>query len=59
VKLTIGVCALKKPAPWPMNSKVGKPKAIMLRIAADYDKLVEWAEQNSTPWWDKKRGESK
>jgi hypothetical protein len=30
-------------------------KAIMLRIAADYEKLADWAEKNSTPWWDKKR----
>jgi hypothetical protein len=32
-----------------------EPKTIMLRIAADYDRLAEWAEQNSVPWWDKKR----
>ena len=27
----------------------------LLRIAADYDRLAEWAEENSVPWWDKKR----
>ena len=32
-----------------------EPKAIMLRIAADYEKLTEWAEENSVPWWDKKQ----
>ena len=32
-----------------------EPKAIMLRIAADYERLAEWAEENSVPWWDKKR----
>jgi hypothetical protein len=32
-----------------------EPKAIMLRIAADYEALAEWAEKNSVPWWDKKR----
>jgi hypothetical protein len=26
-----------------------EPKAIMLRIAADYEKLVEWAEKGSEP----------
>jgi hypothetical protein len=31
----------------------------MLRIAADYEKLAEWAEKNSVPWWDKKPGVSK
>jgi len=35
-----------------------EPKAIMLRIAADYEKLADWAEENSTPWWDKKRSVS-
>jgi len=30
-----------------------EPKAIMLRIAADYEKVAEWAEKNSIPWWDK------
>jgi len=34
--------------------KEAEPKAIMLRIAADYEKLAEWAEKNSVPWWDKK-----
>ena len=32
-----------------------EPKAIMLRIAADYEKVAEWAEKNSIRWWDKKR----
>ena len=32
-----------------------EPKAIMLRIAADYERLAEWADKNSVPWWDKKR----
>jgi hypothetical protein len=32
-----------------------EPKAIMLRIAADYERIAEWAEKNSIPWWDKKR----
>jgi hypothetical protein len=32
-----------------------EPKAIMLRIAADYEELAEWAEKNSVPWWGKTR----
>jgi hypothetical protein len=35
--------------------KEAQPKAILLRIAADYEKLAKWAEENSVPWWDKKR----
>ena len=35
--------------------KEAEPKAIMLRIAADYEKLAEWSEKNSVPWWEKKR----
>ena len=35
--------------------KEAEPRAIMLGIAADYEKLAEWAEENSVPWWDKKR----
>jgi hypothetical protein len=35
--------------------KEAEPKAIMLRIAADYEKLAKWAEENSVPWWDKKQ----
>jgi hypothetical protein len=35
--------------------KEAEPKAIMHRIAADYERLAEWAEKNSVPWWDKKR----
>jgi hypothetical protein len=34
--------------------KEARPKAIMLRIAADYEELEQWAEKNSIPWWDKK-----
>jgi hypothetical protein len=29
--------------------KQAEPKTTMLRIAADYDRLAEWAEQNSNP----------
>jgi hypothetical protein len=29
-------------------------KEITLRIAADYERLAEWVEKNSTPWWYKK-----
>jgi hypothetical protein len=39
--------------------KETEPKAMMLRIAADYERLAEWAEKHSSPWWDKKRAESK
>jgi len=35
--------------------KEARPKAIMLRIAADFEDLAKWAEKNSIPWWDKKR----
>ena len=39
--------------------KEAEPKAIMLRIAADYEKLADWAEKNSTPFWLAKREQSK
>jgi hypothetical protein len=35
--------------------KEAEPKAIMLRIAADYEKLAEWAKRNSTPFWHKEK----
>ena len=38
--------------------KEAEPKAIMLRIAADYEKLADCAEKNSIPWWDKERSVS-
>jgi hypothetical protein len=40
--------------------KEAEPKAIMLKIAADYERLAEWAEKNSTPFWlEKKRSQHK
>ena len=39
--------------------KAAEPKAIMLRIAADYEKLADWAEKNSTPFWLEKPEQSK
>ena len=35
-----------------------EPKTMMLRIAADYDRLAEWAEKNSISWWNKERNAS-
>jgi len=33
------------------DMKEAEPRAMMLRIAAEYEKLAEWAEENSTPFW--------
>jgi hypothetical protein len=33
--------------------KDAEPKAMMLRIAADYERLADWNEKNSTPFWQK------
>ena len=38
--------------------KETEPKGMMLRIAAEYEKLAEWAEQNSTTFWLEKRKRS-
>jgi hypothetical protein len=32
------------------NMSDNEPKAIMNRIAADYERLVEWAEKSSAPY---------
>jgi hypothetical protein len=40
------------------DMREAEPKAIMLRIAADYEELGEWTEKNSIPWWDKEQSVS-
>ena len=42
------------------DMKEAEPRAIMLRIVAEYERLAEWADKNSTPFWlEKKRSQIK